>query len=615
MKSRMLLNKLFGPKAAALLENTPGPSTQSESSQSSQNVNPPSTKEGVEFDPLDPIDKRKCREVHYPEFQYATNANGEERQRLFVFEPNSRTHMQKQRLFVFEPNSRTHMREYAKYVRDRWYCLGCRSQPFRKSNQGRIEGNKFYAPLEHYCKPVSYAEALVKQQKIKMKISENRNLIGNGNNYGGAAFGGSSQKSNNDTQRSSLNSSASMTTMTNGFREVHENGFFYGYNADGTANMRLIVYEPNDKGLLREYGYTTSKWYCLGCSRITKTRNFAGFENGILKCPVAHLCQPYTKKEVDDRQQLFERRKGAQKRGPKGPTKSPAAKRAAVFNSGRQSDDDHVEILSCSHVSSHDEIPGYSPRNISATHNSRNSSHDNNTSDADEAILNNSNINQKFEIPEHQHPETPSVISLPSLNLDGYKSPPLSEQLLQLTFSFPSPITSTFSFNNPSKLWLKTACETLQIPYNHEAYQLWATIDIDEIRLTSKPENIKEVTAGEDSGFRAISLLLTGREDAKIKVAVNKWFYKNFNKLGKCLGVDFTHFTHNDTFVFETFFASDMSPVHCEALFHILGCRVGVYNNDKLMKYGNWESDDGKVTLLLERKNNCYNVVTSLLNN
>uniref|UniRef100_A0A914Z8T2 Uncharacterized protein n=1 Tax=Panagrolaimus superbus TaxID=310955 RepID=A0A914Z8T2_9BILA len=571
------------PKAAALLENTPGSSTQSESSRPSQSVNPP-PKDDIEIDPWDPIDKRKCREVHYPEFQYATNANGEE----------------KQRLFVFEPNSRVHMREYAKYVRDRWYCLGCRSQPYRKSNQGRIERNQFYAPLEHHCKPVSYAEALVKQQKIKMKISENRDLIGSGNKYvyGNAAFTGSNQKSNTDIQKPSLNSSVSMTAMTIGFREVNENGYFYGYNADGTPNMRLIVYEQNDKGLLREYGYTTSKWYCLGCSRITKTRNFAGFENGVLKCPVAHLCQPYTKKEVDDRQQLFERRKGAQKRGPKGPTKSPAAKRAAVFSTGRQSDDDHVEILSSSNISSYDEIPGYSPSDISAALSSRKSSHDN-TSDPDEAILDNSNITQKIEIPEQQSAETPSVISLPSFNLDG----------------FPSPITSTFSFNNPSKLWLKTACETLQIPYNHEAYQLWATIDIDEIRSISKPENVKKVTAGEDSGFCAISLLLTGREDAKIKIAVNKWFYKNFNKLGKCLGVDFTHFVHNDTLVFETFFATDLVPVHCEALSHILGCRLGVYDNEKLIKYGNWESDDGKVTLLLERKSNGYNVVTSLFNN
>jgi hypothetical protein len=113
MKSRMLLNKLFGPKAAALLENTPGPSTHSESSRTPQSLN---SQEAMEVDPWDPIDKRKCREVHYPEFQYATNSNGEERQRLFVF----------------ETNSRTQIREYAKYVRDRWYCLGCRSQPYRK---------------------------------------------------------------------------------------------------------------------------------------------------------------------------------------------------------------------------------------------------------------------------------------------------------------------------------------------------------------------------------------------------------------------------------------------------------------------------------------------------
>lgn len=138
----------------------------------------------MEIDPWDPIDKRKCREVHYPEFQYGTNANGEERQRLFVF----------------ETNSRTQIREYAKYVRDRWYCLGCRSQPYRKSNQRRMEGNKFYAPLEHHCNPVSYAEALVKQQKIKLKISEgsSNNTIITANNKCASAnmlLSGNNQKS------------------------------------------------------------------------------------------------------------------------------------------------------------------------------------------------------------------------------------------------------------------------------------------------------------------------------------------------------------------------------------------------------------------------------------
>uniref|UniRef100_A0AC35GWY6 Uncharacterized protein n=1 Tax=Panagrolaimus sp. PS1159 TaxID=55785 RepID=A0AC35GWY6_9BILA len=280
---------------------------------------------------------------------------------------------------------------------------------------------------------------------------------------------------------------------------------------------------------------------------------------------------------------------------------------------GYCSDDDQVEFLGSPNISSFDQLFN-SPNN--SILNSRKSSHED-TSDPDDVIPDNSNITEKIEIPENHQPETPSVISLPSFNLDGYKnkSPTLSEKLFHIAFSYPSPLTTTFSFNNPSKLWLKTACETLQIPYNHEAYQLWATIDIDEIHSNSKPEKIKEVSAGEDSGFRAISLLLTGKEDAKIKIAVNKWFYKNFNQLGKCLGMDFTDFTYQDSTVFETLFACEMTAVHCEILFRILGCRVGVFKNGKLTKYGDWGTDDGKVTLLLEFKNNGYNVVTSLINN
>ena len=81
--------------------------------------------------------------------------------------------------------------------------------------------------------------------------------------------------------------------------------------------MRIIVDEPHQRDYVREYGTTLGKWYCLGCNKMDKTRRFANFVNGSLEVPVNHLCEPYTRTEVENRQRTYEGRRMSQKRGPK----------------------------------------------------------------------------------------------------------------------------------------------------------------------------------------------------------------------------------------------------------------------------------------------------------
>ena len=70
---------------------------------------------------------------------------------------------------------------------------------------------------------------------------------------------------------------------------------------------------------------------------------------------------------------------------------------------------------------------------------------------------------------------------------------------------------------------------------------------------------------------------------------------------------------HEHDFVFQTLFAPDLTPIHCQMITVMLKCRIGVFVGDKLTKYGDWEWDDGTVTLLFDFDGG-YNVVTGLIN-
>uniref|UniRef100_A0AC35EWX0 Uncharacterized protein n=1 Tax=Panagrolaimus sp. PS1159 TaxID=55785 RepID=A0AC35EWX0_9BILA len=170
-----------------------------------------------------------------------------------------------------------------------------------------------------------------------------------------------------------------------------------------------------------------------------------------------------------------------------------------------------------------------------------------------------------------------------------------------------------FDFNHPSKFWLKNACKKLNMNYDQNAYKFWSNINIDEIKDVSKPDYIRSVKGGKSSCFRALSYLLSGVENKEIKTTIRTYFYDNFKDLGVIAEYDFATLTINDKIVKDTILAEQMTPILWETIAKYLECRIGIFEDDKLAKYGNWiKNDEEIVTLLFEKDNENYRIVMEL---
>uniref|UniRef100_A0A914Q8V4 Uncharacterized protein n=1 Tax=Panagrolaimus davidi TaxID=227884 RepID=A0A914Q8V4_9BILA len=202
-------------------------------------------------------------------------------------------------------------------------------------------------------------------------------------------------------------------------------------------------------------------------------------------------------------------------------------------------------------------------------------------------------------------------------------------KLVQLNQSQnPSAVTSSISnvsyfheFNHPSTNWLKNACKKLKLIYHQNAYQLWANFDIIYITENTKPNQIFAMDNGKFSGFRALSFVISGQENQKVKNIIYKYFLENFKNLGFFGGINFSTLTIDSEIINETIFAEYLTPELWEIIAKMLECRIGIFIGEKLVKYGNWNSnknknneDDEIITLLFQIVGENYCVVKSVIN-
>uniref|UniRef100_A0A914QHR4 Uncharacterized protein n=1 Tax=Panagrolaimus davidi TaxID=227884 RepID=A0A914QHR4_9BILA len=129
----------------------------------------------------------------------------------------------------------------------------------------------------------------------------------------------------------------------------------------------------------------------------------------------------------------------------------------------------------------------------------------------------------------------------------------------------------TFAFEHPSTSILKEICKKLNLEYSYDAYKFWGEIIFENILPVS--DNIKT------HSFKSKNIFACIAPPEKIEefCTSNNVFYE-----------------------------------HIEFIAKYLSCRIGIYENGILSKFGKWENNDNALTLILLLEGELYSVVQDL---
>uniref|UniRef100_A0AC34FKH9 Uncharacterized protein n=1 Tax=Panagrolaimus sp. ES5 TaxID=591445 RepID=A0AC34FKH9_9BILA len=153
------------------------------------------------------------------------------------------------------------------------------------------------------------------------------------------------------------------------------------------------------------------------------------------------------------------------------------------------------------------------------------------------------------------------------------------EQMEELKYD---PILFTFS---PGVAKIRAACKKLDLAYsNAEVFQFWGTINIEHVR-----SNSSNIVSGQRlDGFECLALFFTGSHIPGFELCV---------RINKKL--------ENDTVMKAQYNDSQrlrMSHTFCEDHFKLvsnwISCKIGVYENGRIKKYGDWSRSNDLVILI-----------------
>uniref|UniRef100_A0AC34F5K5 Uncharacterized protein n=1 Tax=Panagrolaimus sp. ES5 TaxID=591445 RepID=A0AC34F5K5_9BILA len=375
------------------------------------------------------------------------------------------------------------------------------------------------------------------------------------------------------------------------FRQVSIQEILIGCNNRGIPDTRMVVPEANDATTVKEYTKLNNLgWYCVRCKKLGR-QNYGKKIGDTFLAPVLHLsnCAPISKAEAENtlRKNSLPRKMTAQFQ------QSPRL----------TSDINENEPLSTTNFTA---AIIESNENFRHSENSENERQNNLTT-----LLNTENEqNVSFSLSEIQQ-QLPIIMHLP-------QPESAFDQTLKVSHENPKKF---FEFNHPSAKWLKNACKKLNISYHHEAYCIWAKINISSITETSKPKDVCKMTDEKFSSFCALSYLVSGKENEKVGNAIKNNFYDCFKTLGIVGGIDFSTLTHESEIIKQNIFAEYLTPELWEIVVKMLECRIGIFNENKFVKYGDWDNTQNEssdknyeiYTLLFQIIDEKYYIVKSLV--
>uniref|UniRef100_A0AC35GVY7 Uncharacterized protein n=1 Tax=Panagrolaimus sp. PS1159 TaxID=55785 RepID=A0AC35GVY7_9BILA len=164
--------------------------------------------------------------------------------------------------------------------------------------------------------------------------------------------------------------------------------------------------------------------------------------------------------------------------------------------------------------------------------------------------------------------------------------------------------------------YLDVCCTKLKIPYSCEAVNFWSKIEISYIAKDSVPRECHSVSEEDNSAFRCFSFLLSGSEDyyLKLKDTLLPYVCTNIKALGEKHNLDLVR--PDSPLFYELVLGRVASKIHFEALAMLLECRIGIFENGRWDRYGNWEENtvDKSCIFLLQKIGDTFGVILSFNN-
>uniref|UniRef100_A0A914PKG8 FLYWCH-type domain-containing protein n=1 Tax=Panagrolaimus davidi TaxID=227884 RepID=A0A914PKG8_9BILA len=163
-----------------------------------------------------------------------------------------------------------------------------------------------------------------------------------------------------------------------------------------------------------------------------------------------------------------------------------------------------------------------------------------------------------------------------------------------------------FSFERPSTLTLKEMCKKLKIEYKNDVYKFWGDIVFEKITPFSK--NVKTHSFKSKNIFACLSQFFTGTNEScfDIQYIISKAFRDDLIETGEMSRAK----------IDELSFFTTVTDEHIEFISKFLFCKIGIYENGILKKYGNWENQNQNnsdvLNLILSFENGFFSVVLDL---
>jgi hypothetical protein len=162
---------------------------------------------------------------------------------------------------------------------------------------------------------------------------------------------------------------------------------------------------------------------------------------------------------------------------------------------------------------------------------------------------------------------------------------------------------TSFVFHRPSDSELKEKCKNLKIEYNPAAGKIWEAIVFQTITLTSN--NLKTHDFKSPNVYACFSLFFTGKIEKchSILDTVSTAFRAELINTG----------TLSQAEIDKLFVNTTATDEHLNFISKFLSCRIGIFENGKLKKFGNWKGQEkNALTILLSFSDGQYSIVLDL---
>uniref|UniRef100_A0AC34GWN0 SPK domain-containing protein n=1 Tax=Panagrolaimus sp. ES5 TaxID=591445 RepID=A0AC34GWN0_9BILA len=353
--------------------------------------------------------------------------------------------------------------------------------------------------------------------------------------------------------------------------------FKYGLSRRLKKDNRLIIKEKEDKTKCRLFSKYGTYWFCSKYSSLREPCRLLTlkFKYGILFAPIHHVvkCEARDYSTAMDIQNLLMQGKTKEAR------MLEQNNRISLHDSRASS-----SILNASTLSSTTEMENESILEQSINENTSTSIDSNSTSSTQQQLS--SPVEPPAEAPagrasvkrEFSDPDYCIVIDEPAAKRT--KTEAITKTV------------ETYSFDHPSASILKQICEKLKIKYDHEAYIFWGRIMFN--KFAALTDNIQTHEFKSSNFFACLSLFFTG-------------------KIRKCHLIEDTvksaFCIMSDSEADQIFSNSTVTDEQIEFFAKFLSCRIGIYQGQELKKYGNWETENNDLPLILSFIDEMYSVV------